>query len=69
MPTKQNDPVVATPMATIRLLCARTGDGWTDNPGSVIEVDAEEAARLISMGAAEDAVAGDSVAAAASDEA
>lgn len=37
----------------VRLACLYVGDGTTWGPGDVVEVDAEEAARLIAMGVAE----------------
>lgn len=36
----------------VQLLCIMSGGEITHNPGDVIEVDADEAARLIDLGAA-----------------
>jgi hypothetical protein len=37
----------------VKLLCILSGDGESWSAGSVIEVDAEQAAQLIQIGAAE----------------
>lgn len=41
-----------TAKVKIQLLCAHCGENCTANPGDVIEVDAEEAERLIGLKAA-----------------
>lgn len=37
----------------VRLLCILSGDGWSWDAGSVIDVAPDEAERLIAIGAAE----------------
>jgi hypothetical protein len=48
--TKSNKTEVAT--VAVLLTCIYSGDGESWSAGTVIEVDAEEAGRLISLGAA-----------------
>ena len=43
---------VETSAVSVRLLCSYSGHPANPGPGDVIEVDAEEAERLISLGAA-----------------
>lgn len=40
-------------MQTVRLLISRAGAGFTQNAGDLVEVDADEASRLIAAGKAE----------------
>lgn len=39
-------------LVTVQLLCIYSGDGTSASPGDLIEVDAEEAERLIALKAA-----------------
>jgi hypothetical protein len=45
-------PATAPARVQVRLLCILSGDGESWGPGEVVTVDADEAERLIALGAA-----------------
>jgi hypothetical protein len=51
--TNAKKPAKPAAKIEIRMLCILSGDGEEWNPGDKLAVDADEAARLVGLGAAE----------------
>lgn len=51
--TRKEKPEAKPEAVKVRLLCIYSGDGHSEGYGAEIELPADEAARLIGMGAAE----------------
>jgi hypothetical protein len=49
----------ANKKVTVRMLCIYSGNDVSVGPGETVDIDKNEAARLIAMGAAEDPSAGE----------